>query len=191
MNTYTLIDRVLSGTATAEEVARFEAWRSDPVNKEEYEDLKLLWEFSRDNATRRKNDPNFYDGLYRIKEMIESRKSFWSRIDWKSYLTMLALAISVTTLVYCCITYKAHGDVQQIILKDGKTVRELIVVLEKKYHVSIKTESTILLTCSFSGSFNSTATLTDVLNSLQKVSGLTYEQTDKKHYIIKGTGCSQ
>jgi transmembrane sensor len=69
MNTTQLIYRVLSGDASPEEKLQLEQWRAlSDANRIEYEDIKTLWECSRDTETKDLSDEEFKRGWKQIKQ---------------------------------------------------------------------------------------------------------------------------
>ncbi|NOT73434.1 MAG: DUF4974 domain-containing protein [Cyclobacteriaceae bacterium] len=187
MNTYWLIDRVLSGKATPDEKEELEKWMAaDPRNKEEYEDMKLLWEFSKDTSDKRKTDPHFYEGLYKIRDIIELRKRS-GKNDWKVYLAILALIFSLVALVYCCISYQSkESRGGQAITIQQRCLDEVFVIVQKRYNVSIAVDNPSVMKCRFTGTFNSRARLEEVMDVIRKSTGLDYHITDRSHITIKG-----
>jgi ferric-dicitrate binding protein FerR (iron transport regulator) len=71
MNTYHLIYRVLSGDASKEEQERLARWLAlNEANSSEYEDVKLLWEYSADRGGGALPDNEYRDCWNQIEKQI-------------------------------------------------------------------------------------------------------------------------
>lgn len=69
MNTTQLIYRVLSGEASEEEKLRLEQWKTlNDANRLEYEDIKILWECSRDTGGADFSEEGYRQGWQQIKQ---------------------------------------------------------------------------------------------------------------------------
>jgi ferric-dicitrate binding protein FerR (iron transport regulator) len=195
MNMFWLIDKVLSGKATEAEKKELEEWIAKlPSNREEYEDMKLLWEFSSRQPSEKKPDPSFYDGLYRIKEVISSRgrKIHSAQHDWKLYLSFVALLISIIALVYCCVSYSRRDHKESTPLKfDNRPLAEVISVIDKHYKIEIQLENQEVLKCTFTGIIDLRTSKEEVITIVSRSLGLYYKTISSDRVELTGNGCRQ
>ncbi len=186
---YRLVDKVLSGTASPAEKAQLEEWlNADVKHREEYEDLKTLWNYSKESDVKEK-DPNFYEGLNRIKEIIELRRRTIGKRDWKTYIAVLALVISIVALVYSCFSYiKSYGNEKPIKI-ENRPLAQVFELIQKKYQVTFHVTNKEILTCPFTGTFNATAGLEDVLSTISRSTGLDLKKEVDARIKVSGTSC--
>jgi ferric-dicitrate binding protein FerR (iron transport regulator) len=185
MNKIFLIDRVLSGNASETERMELEEWISQSeANKIEYQDIKLLWENSREENMA-DHDDHFYDGLRNIKASIQQKH--------KSHSRTAPLIITIVTITSFAVAYvffnNQTNQESQIIRFDNAPLESVIPVLEERYNIHIVVNNKEILACRFTGTFFQADSVHDVIRSLSSSMALTYEFFDNQEYILTGKGC--
>jgi len=96
MNTTQLIYRVLSGDASEEEKLRLEQWRAlSDANRIEYEDIKMLWECSRDTGGVDFSEEGHRQGWQRIKQRMVAIQRKRKRMRIIIVVAIIVLALGV------------------------------------------------------------------------------------------------
>lgn len=94
MNTTQLIYRVLSGEASEEEKLRLEQWKAlNDSNKLEYDDIKMLWECSRDTGGADFSEEGYRESWQQIKQ-----KMFAIQQKRKKIRVIIVIAVIVLML---------------------------------------------------------------------------------------------
>jgi ferric-dicitrate binding protein FerR (iron transport regulator) len=190
MDRLNLIYRVLSGSATKDEIKELDDWvcSSEP-NRKEFEDLKLLW--SHQSGHEEVSNLQFYDGLHYIQARIDERKN-QIREAWriKIYSGVVLVCILFVVLFY----YKAIGVSSKSDFDyefNNEPLSNVLSAVQKKYKVVIDVEKREALTCPFTGSFYHIRTEKEIIQTVAQALNLKCTITDEGSRIYKliGMGC--
>lgn len=194
-----MIDKVLSGKASEREKDELNTWiATDPEIKNDYEDMKLLW----DNARRIgdiDHDDSFYDGLRKIEKKINLLRKKGTKI--KFYKTMSMIAVLAAIVFTISTALKKHvarttgydhaidSPYTDNLRFDDATLEKILKTLETKYGIVVEIKDKELLHCRFTGTFYQDVTPDDILYTLAQAMDLEYKMLDSKKYTLKGKGC--
>ena len=185
-----LVNKVLSGQGNHEERERLKKWRAErPGNEEEFESLKLLWEYSLDNNEAEKSDPTFYDGLTKIKEMIEAKKLEKKKIRRRKFLLAIILAILFTAVLIVIVIQKYSDSHKTRLQFKDAPLGQVIETLENKYNVSIEVDQNEILGCHFTGLFFGKNATHEILKSIAAGTNLEYQILGPAKFKLTGVGC--
>jgi ferric-dicitrate binding protein FerR (iron transport regulator) len=184
MDKSAMIFKVLSGEANELEKKELDIWitQSD-ANREEFNDLKLLWESSREEAG---NDHHFYESLYKIQAQIRQRQ----RRKRSKPIVLIGLAAIglIGLLLYFIPLLTLSSDNLRF---NNAPLRLVVGALESKYHIQIEAERKEILACQFTGSFYMVDNPQDAIRSICSALNLKYEIMGKGKYRLTGFGCAQ
>ena len=182
MDKSVMIFKVLSGQASELEKEDLDRWitQSD-ANREEFDDLKLLWESSREEQRK---DNHFYDSLYKIQAKIRQRQRR-KRSRFIVWIGLVAMGLT-GLLLYFAFPPTLSSDN----LRFNHTPLRLVVdALESKYHIQIEAENKEILACEFTGSFYMVDNPQDAIRSVCSALSLKYEVVSEERYRLTGFGC--
>jgi ferric-dicitrate binding protein FerR (iron transport regulator) len=174
--------KVLSGQATELEKKDLDIWitKSD-ANREEFYDLKLLWESSKEEQ---RQDNHFYDSLYKIQAKIRQRQS---RKRTKFIVWIAPVAIGLTGLLLYFVSPLTQSP--DNLRFNNAPLRLVVDALESKYYIQIEVENKEILTCQFTGSFYMVDNPQDAIRSICSALNLKYEVISGERYRLTGFGC--
>jgi hypothetical protein len=181
-----LIFKVLSNEASKEEVMALKDWiLLNDANKNEYEDLKLLWEGSQ-TTNNNERDYIYYSGLQRIKAAIKKKESKSNLIF---NLSMILMVISVLSIIYFLL-YSNSKKENKVLLKFNRApMFQIISDLEMKYNIKIVMPKN-LSNCVFTGSlYNDSAE--DAILYLAESMNFEYRVVGERVFKLKGAGCTK
>jgi hypothetical protein len=182
-----LIFKVLSSEASSEEVKELDDWISlNASNKNEYEDLKLLWEGSREvNVINR--DDTYRDGFQKIRSIISKRKR---KKKWLTAGIVILVAMAIMAIPYYLISSNRWQVNKNTSIKFNQVpLLEVIAVLEKEYSIEI-IAPTKILDCEFTGSFYNDSAK-DVVRSIAESMSMEYNRVDDNTFKLNGSGCTK
>jgi ferric-dicitrate binding protein FerR (iron transport regulator) len=182
MDKSVMIFKVLSGQASELEKKELDIWitQSD-ANREEFNDLKLLWESS---GGEQGKDDHFYDSLYKIQAEIRQRQR---RKRTKFIVLIGPAAIGlIGLLLYFASPLTQSSDNLRF---NNAPLRLVVGAIESKYHIQIEAESKEILACQFTGSFYMVDNPQDAIRSVCNALNLKYEVMSKEKYRLTGFGC--
>lgn len=180
MNRSELIFRVLSNQATSQEVKELDAWvNQSKDNREEYEDIKLLWDNSQENEDNDKDD-SFYDGLNGIKQTIQGRK----RQRQARVILLIFALIFVLYLALSNVPWSREPISLQLV---DVPLSDLPIIFRERYKVDVTVPDN-LLACQFSGILYHESAV-DALRIIAESLDLTYLKIDKDSFVMVGNGC--
>lgn len=111
MNKTTLIYKVLAGNASQPEIEELDTWIAMSAgNRAEFEDIKLLWEYSDKSERKDSDEGNSLDGLYKIESTIEMLKKRDIKIKFYFVLTVIMTAFFVISFLALVFYYKDRHD---------------------------------------------------------------------------------
>lgn len=186
MDKTSLIYKVLSNAASETERKELDEWLSQSEeNKIEFNDVKLLWETSKDS------DQSFSkNGLSKIKAVMQSklRRREQSTRNW---VLIALLVIAVLVFTYFFFFHKTQNQDSVGRLKfDNASLKQVIRTLEDQYDVRIEFENSKISACTFTGIFYQTSGVDEVLQTIGESLNLRYRLTREGEYLVTGSGCS-
>lgn len=196
MDRYTLMHRVLSGTATDAERDELHQWISgDPLNAGAFEEMKIL--YSNDDLTG--PDEEHFEGLRKLQESIRQLKQEKKRQRWYNNI---GVSILISAVVFIVSIYLFNLDtprqrtdnVADIVLSNdlqfnNATLGSILELLEDQYHLAFTTNTRDLLSCTFTGTFYHGISLADLIRTLAQAENLKIIFVDEKKMEISGRGC--
>lgn len=196
MDRYTLMHRVLSGTATDAERDELHQWiSSDPLNAGAFEEMKIL--YSNDDLTG--PDEEHFEGLRKLQESIRQLKQEKKRQRWYNNI---GVSILISAVVFIVSIYLFNLDtprqrtdnVADIVLSNdlqfnNATLGSILELLEDQYHLAFTTNTRDLLSCTFTGTFYHGISLADLIRTLAQAENLNIIFVDEKKMEISGRGC--
>jgi ferric-dicitrate binding protein FerR (iron transport regulator) len=131
MDRVSLIYRVLANEADPTEKKELDDWiAKSEANREEFEDIKLLWEFSEMTPDHGQVDDR---GFEKIKQQVMQRLKAKARLKHALYAIALAVAILILVLVTKWTWFSDSDSVQF----NRTGLNEIIKELEKNYSIQI------------------------------------------------------
>jgi ferric-dicitrate binding protein FerR (iron transport regulator) len=190
MDRLNLIHRVLSGSATGDEIKELDDWVcSSESNRKEFEDIKLLWS----HQTEREEASNlqFYDGLHYIQARIGERKN---QLKNARRMKIYSGAVLVCILFAILFHYKIIGISGKSDFNyefNNEPLSTVLIAVQKKYKVVIDVEKQETLMCPFTGSFYHIRTEKEIIQTVAQALNLKCTITDEGSRIYKliGMGC--
>jgi ferric-dicitrate binding protein FerR (iron transport regulator) len=181
MDRVSLIYKALAGEASTEEMEELEEWViQSPANREEFEDIKLLWESS--GLRERNSDDDL--GFEKIKSRVQQRLRTNKRI--RQAILLIALTIIALTIGFILRSTKAtQSDGVQF---NSTPLGEVVKTLEEHYNIKIEVEDAELLNCEFSATFYKVDRQA-VLKSIGHALNVEVVPSQKNRYNLKGSGC--
>lgn len=188
MDIVSLIHKVLSGEANAEEKRYLKNWKArHQENENEFESIKLLWEHSRHND-HEGSDVEFREVWERIDLRIEQlvhKKKVSARRN--KILSVIGPVIFAGLLIYILrIQYQTTTNLRF----DNTTLENVIAALEKELDVNIQVSDKELLNCRFTGIFHGKSSPGDVIRTIAQAMDWEYDVIDSEKFALKGTRCS-
>jgi hypothetical protein len=166
MEIYRLIDKVLAQTATQTEQAWVNDWiNSHPDNRNEFDNLKLLYQLSRgiDPAINK-------DNIQKIKATIKNQNAQFKNRIMIGILTII-LMVSISRFYF-----NAGQPINdQYLIANQTSLDSIVQILSSHYHVPIFINDNIEIPCILTGRIDLSETVTDCLESLSWAVNLTYE----------------
>jgi ferric-dicitrate binding protein FerR (iron transport regulator) len=185
MVTTSLIYKVLSGKAGQAEKAEVEEWiASSDANKEEYDDIRLLWDQARDTDSS-PSDAHFYDGFYQIKTLMQRKR----RSRKRKKMTSSAVAMAGVIVIGFFLLYPGSGRESRRYHKfESASLGDIINTLERDYDIRIGVEQRKILTCRFTGTFYNDP-VEDIIETVSTGLNLHWESLREGKYRLTGGGC--
>jgi ferric-dicitrate binding protein FerR (iron transport regulator) len=178
------IYRALSGEALPAEKEHLQQWiDANPLNREEYMDIKLLWE---NKFLLASSSTEIKQGLRKIKRRIGVRSS--SRpMRALTMLVMISLFTALLTLsVYVSFVLTAKQPPVRMQF-EAVALEQVCKTMEQSYGIKISMPAQ-LGDCKFSGSFYNEPT-EKAITSLTENLGISFRKIDSKSYSISGRNC--
>lgn len=177
MDKSVMIFKVLSGHASELEKKELDMWitQSD-ANKEEFNDLKLLWESSREEERK---DGHFYDGLYKIQSKIRQSQ----RRKRTEFIVLMGIVVTglIVLLIYIVSSSAQRSDNLRF---NNTPLIKVIGALESKYHIQIEAEGKEIRMLKFTGSFYRIDNPKDAILSVCNALNLKYEIMSEGRYRL-------
>lgn len=183
MDRVSLIYKVLSGEANPSEQRELEDWiAKSEANREEFEDIKLLWE----NSSMTNEHPQEDDsGFEKIRQLMQHRLTVKKRFRYALYTVILAIVTVLFVLLFrqtwLSTTHGARFNNAQM--------NEVVTVLEKQYDIKIDVDNLKLLHCQLTATFykvNEEMALKSIEHSLN----VEFIVRSRSKYSLIGNDCS-
>ncbi len=186
MDTVSLINKVLSGSASNNEIDTLKQWlQRSKENQIEFENLKLLWTQETNAVTQ--PEPGFFLGLQAIQSRIQSR------INRKKHIVQIYTAIALVAVLLLTLIYRKdsltgpEGDNLQF---ENATLSTIISTLQKKYSIEILVEKKELLACRFTGTFCHISGAEQAIKTISLALNVPYKVIPDSHiYQFIGSEC--
>lgn len=181
-----IIYDVLAGTAPEEKKQELEAWVAQSRgNREEYEDLRLLWDLSR-SMEEGGRSRDYYEGLERIKIAIRARLGRRSR---KLLTVRIAGVLACVAFAVYVMFNPVKNSQSQWLEFHNEPLQNVLQTIEREYKVEVRTEGTSLLQCRFTGVFYRIDQPDQVVGAISQAIKADVESTAPGRYKLKGRGC--
>lgn len=183
MDRISLIYKVLSGEASGEEKRELKEWiaRSE-ANREEFDDIKLLWESSSTPADTDQEDDDGFEG---IRKRMQQHLQRSRRMRYAISTGILAV-VAVILLVHLKQTWLRSSDSMQF---NSASIRDVIQVLQETYDIKIEVSQSGLLDCKFSATFYNINEKDAALRSIEHSLNVQFVADAKNRYHLVGNGC--
>jgi len=184
MDHLSLIYKVLSDEATAQEKEELERWlRESPENREEFEDLKLIWEYTPSEADNLvANDAVFEKIRLRAKAHLKRKQHI--RTALSAVLLVLAALLSIYLLQRTWL-----ASLEPVEFK-GQEMRSVIKVLERKYNIEINVDNPAILDCRYTAVLLRVDDAREVLRSIEHSLKVKFIGRGENTYNLVGEGCA-
>ncbi|MFO7259470.1 MAG: DUF4974 domain-containing protein [Bacteroidota bacterium] len=181
------IFRVLSGRASAEEREQVERWVAlSKANREEFEDLRLLYRFSQDTLENFR-DENFYERFEKIRCAATARLIRKERTN-RAYRLGVALACFALAAFLWSHVMMINSHPASLKFRD-EALRQVLPVVERRYGVEVLIEEDALKSCRFTGTFYRVDTPDDILHSISQAVKANLVVAGPGKYRLFGGGC--
>jgi len=200
MDKSTLIHNVLVGRASEQERTELKEWiSSDPLNAEEFEDMKILYSDSWDNDPDH-HDEQFEEGLRKLQEAIRTLNQKQKR---KFLFKTMSASLIISACIFILITglfrrdnldFQKNVRGSELLLSDNlrfkeATLESIFTILEDKYHLAFAVNTKDLLACKFTGTFHRGITIEEMIGTLAQAGNFEYTFVENNKMQISGKGC--
>ena len=183
MDRVSLIYKVLSGEANPSEQRELEDWiAKSEANRQEFEDIKLLWENSAMTGDQPQEDDN---GFEKIKQRMHNRLKKKRRLRYALYTIILAIVAVLFVLL-----------LRQTWLSNTRGVRfnsaqmnDVVAFLERQYDIKIDVDNSKLLHCQLTATFYKVDERM-ALKSIEHSLNVEFIVQSKSKYSLTGNDCS-
>jgi ferric-dicitrate binding protein FerR (iron transport regulator) len=176
MDSYTLIQKVIHGTASEKERRKVQHWIAESnANLEEFEALKFLMTSPPTDS----KEFNYHPIQVAIHQQIRTRKQ-------NAFKRISAVFVTLIVIVIAVIIWIPKPPTPSSITFNQTTLKKVFEVLANRYHVTIDIENPTLQDCTFTGAFSTHETLSEMLATITRASNVTIKDFHP-HYLIEGT----
>lgn len=183
MDRVALIYKVLSGEASLDEKQELDEWvAKSEANREEFEDIKLLWENSPLAPDTKQDDNGFENIRQRIQQRSLRKKLIRSIIYACIVVTLAALFFLLLRQTW----FRNQDGVQF----NNTRMKEVIKVLEHEYQIQIEVNNPKLLKCHFTATLYKVKDKQTALRSIEHSLDVAFIAQSKRKYSLVGNGCS-
>lgn len=180
-----LIFKVLSKEATAQEVNELETWINlDPINKSDYEDLKILWEghAAKINSADSPTD----DGFQRIRLAIRQKE----KKKKIAYIIGVGLLLVIFfTIIRFFVSREQERNNREVVVRfEHVTLASIASKFNEKYRVLLDVPVQ-LQACEFTGVLYNDSP-EDALKFITESLNLEFSVINQHSYKIRGNGCN-
>ncbi len=178
------IFKVLGGSATAGEHRAVKAWVSHSRgNREEYENLSMLWAASRGAAAeRRRGDDN--EGFRRIREAVTRRRDRRRRTT-----RVFGVALVCGALIMLTTFFATMNSPLPLLVFQDESLRSVLSVVEREYGIEVIADDETLLACPVTVLFYRVDQPDEILRSISDALSADVVNTAPGKYRLTGHGC--
>ncbi len=182
MDRVSSIYKVLSGEASTLEKDELDEWVAESqANREEFEDIKLLWEC----AAQGEHNIEVDTGFEKIKQRMQQQQRKKRQIQYIAFFVILAIIATAIVLIF-----RNTGTVKSNGLQfNGIGMVDAIRILERQYSIKVDVHNSELLKCEFSATFYKVDKHT-VLKSIEDSMNLEFIDLRKNRYSLTGNNCT-
>lgn len=183
MDRVALIYRFLSGEASQSEKQELDEWiAKSEANREEFEDIKLLWE----NSPLPSDTEQDENGFEKIRQRIQQRSRRKKRI-----LSIFYVCIVVALIVLFFLLLRQTWFRNPVGAQFNDTgMNEVIKMLENEYQIQIEVNNPQLLKCHFTATLYKIKDKQTALQSIEHSLDVAFISLSKRKYSLVGDGCS-
>lgn len=183
MDRVSLIYRALAGEADPTEKKELDDWiAKSEANREEFEDIKLLWEFSETTPDHGQVDDR---GFEKIKQQVMQRLKAKARLKHALYTIALAVAILILVLVTKWTWFSDLDSVQF----NRTGLNEIIKELEKNYSIQIDVSNPGIQRCRLTATFYKVDDEQLTLKAIEQALNVEFIMSGKRKYNLRGSAC--
>lgn len=183
MDRVSLIYKVLSGEASLDEKKELDEWvTKSEANQEEFEDIKLLW----DNSPLPSDTDQDETGFEKIRQRIQQRSRRKKQIRAVLY-ACIVITLAVLFFLLLRQTWLRNPDGVQF---NHTGMKDVIRMLENKYHIQIEVNNPELLKCHFTATLYKIQDKQTALRSIEHSLDVAFIFLSKRKYSLVGDGCS-
>lgn len=183
MDRVSLIYKVLSGEASLDEKQELDEWvTKSESNKVEFEDIKLLWENSPLPSDTEQDETGFDDIRQRIQQQSRRKKQI-------RHILYACIVVTLAVLLFLLLRQTWLRNPDGIIFSDTG-MKEVIEMLENKYHIQIEVNNPQLFKCHFTATLYKIQDKQTALRSIEHSLDVTFISQSKRKYSLVGNGCS-
>lgn len=188
MDKTSLIYKVLSAEANESEKKELENWLSQSEeNKIEFNDLKLLWEASKDpDQSITKNQ--LQDGFIKIKALMEAKLKKRQQ-NKRIWILITVLILGLLVFIFIFFRKEQNHDSFKRLKFSNTSLEQVIKILESEYEIDIELENKKVSACTFTGVIYRTKNVDDVLRTLDEALSINHRAVREGHYLLTGSGC--
>jgi ferric-dicitrate binding protein FerR (iron transport regulator) len=147
-----IIYRVISGNATEEEREEVARWIAfSKANREEYEDLKLFYRFSKKNGPVRRADVHFEERFEQIRRRATMRLKRKARIRHARFLVGALVCVTFAAFLWGQVIMGIRPMSLQF---QDQELRQVLTVVEREYGIEVHIDEAALESCRFTGTFH-------------------------------------
>lgn len=181
MDTTELIYKVLSEEATETERQELLNWiAQDPGNREEYEDIKLLWTYS---SNEHRDDAYLAEGWLKVKSSYRKRARKRKR---KKLLSCLAIFVVLAISMF--LLWRLQESPKPVTFKD-ESLASVIEFIETEYDVDIDVQSPNILSCTVTATFHRVQTAAEIIASVADALNIDYKVLQNDQFLLVGETC--
>lgn len=183
MDRVSLIYKVLSEEAHPAEHRELEDWiAKSEANREEFEDIRLLWE-----SSTMTDDPSLDvdSGFEKIKQRMQYRLKMKRRLRYALYTIILA----IVTVLFVLLLSKTWLSTTNTTRFHNAEMNEVVKFLEKKYDIRIDVDNSKLLHCQLTATFHK-VNVQVAMQSIEHSLNVEFISQSNREYSLTGNDCS-
>lgn len=178
------IFKVLGGSATAGEHRAVKAWISrSRGNREEYENLSMLWTASHGVLAERLRDDDT-EGFRRIREAVTRRRHKRRRTR-----SVVGVALVYVALIMLTTFFATMNAPLPLLEFQDESLRSILSVVEREYGIEVTADDERLLACPVTVMFYRVDQPDEVLRSIGDALSADVVNTAPGKYRLTGHGC--
>ena len=180
-----VIYRVLRGIASDAERDELQHWiAASEANREEYEDLKLVYRLSQRAGVPRDN--RYHERFEQIRRKATARLGRKARARQGSRLVgaLVCAGLALFLGIHSVIDFRPATFQFQ-----DQTLRQVLSLVERTYGIQVRVDEDALESCRFTGTFYRVDQPDDIIRSISRSVGADFVSTAPGKYRLLGGGC--